>query len=31
MVAPPFIVEEEHVFELVDKLGRTIEQVVRSS
>lgn len=29
MVAPPFIVEEEHVFELVEKLGRTLDDVLR--
>ncbi len=27
LIAPPFIVEESHVFELVDKLARTLEQV----
>jgi hypothetical protein len=29
MVAPPFIVEEAHIFELVDKLNRTFEDVLR--
>ena len=28
MIAPPFIVEEQHVFELVDKLGKTFAQVL---
>ena len=28
MIAPPFIVEESHVFELVDKLNRTFEDVL---
>jgi adenosylmethionine-8-amino-7-oxononanoate aminotransferase len=28
MIAPPFIVEEQHVFELVDKLNKTLEQVL---
>src|SRR5688572_8906126 len=28
MIAPPFIVEEKHVFELVDKLNRTFDQVL---
>ena len=28
MIAPPFIIEEEHVFELVDKLNRTLEEVL---
>ena len=29
MIAPPFIVEESHVFELVDKLNRTLDDVLR--
>ncbi|HZN26201.1 MAG TPA: aspartate aminotransferase family protein [Burkholderiales bacterium] len=28
MIAPPFIIEERHVFELVDKLNRTLEDVL---
>jgi adenosylmethionine-8-amino-7-oxononanoate aminotransferase len=28
MVAPPFIVEERHVFEIVEKLARTLEDVL---
>ncbi len=28
MIAPPFIFEEQHVFELVDKLNRTLEQTL---
>jgi adenosylmethionine-8-amino-7-oxononanoate aminotransferase len=28
MISPPFIVEEAHVFELVEKLGRTVEDVL---
>ena len=28
MIAPPFIVEEQHVFELVDKLSKTLEEVL---
>ena len=28
MIAPPFIVEEQHVFELVDKLNRTLDDVL---
>jgi adenosylmethionine-8-amino-7-oxononanoate aminotransferase len=28
MLAPPFIFEEKHVFELVEKLGRTFEDVL---
>ena len=28
MLAPAFIVEEQHVFELVDKLNRTLEEVL---
>ena len=28
MISPPFIVEEEHVFELVEKLGRTLDEVL---
>jgi adenosylmethionine-8-amino-7-oxononanoate aminotransferase len=28
MVAPPFIVEERHVFEIVDTLNRTLEEVL---
>jgi adenosylmethionine-8-amino-7-oxononanoate aminotransferase len=30
MIAPPFIVEEQHVFELTEKLGRTLEDVLNS-
>jgi adenosylmethionine-8-amino-7-oxononanoate aminotransferase len=30
MIAPPFIIEERHVFELVDKLNRTFEDVLAS-
>jgi adenosylmethionine-8-amino-7-oxononanoate aminotransferase len=29
MIAPPFIFEEQHVFELVDKLQRTFEQTLK--
>jgi adenosylmethionine-8-amino-7-oxononanoate aminotransferase len=28
MISPPFIIEEQHVFELVDKLGRTLDEVM---
>ena len=28
MIAPPFIIEERHVFELVDKLNTTLEQTL---
>jgi adenosylmethionine-8-amino-7-oxononanoate aminotransferase len=28
MIAPPFIVEEQHVFELVDKLNKTFEDTL---
>ena len=28
MLAPPFIVEEQHIFELVDKLNKTFEDVL---
>ena len=28
MIAPPFIIEEEHVFELVDKLNKTLEETL---
>ncbi|MGZ8229033.1 MAG: aspartate aminotransferase family protein [Burkholderiales bacterium] len=28
MIAPPFIIEEEHVFELVEKLDRTLEETL---
>jgi adenosylmethionine-8-amino-7-oxononanoate aminotransferase len=28
MIAPPFIFEEKHVFELIDKLNRTFEEVL---
>jgi hypothetical protein len=28
MLAPAFIFEEQHVFELVDKLNRTLEDVL---
>ena len=28
MIAPPFIIEERHVFELVDKLNRTLDDVL---
>jgi len=28
MMAPPFIIEEKHVFELVEKLNKTIEDVI---
>jgi adenosylmethionine-8-amino-7-oxononanoate aminotransferase len=28
MIAPPFIVEERHVFELVDKLNKTFDEVL---
>ena len=28
MIAPPFIVEEHHVFELIDKLNRTLEETL---
>ena len=28
MIAPPFIVEEQHVFELTEKLGRTLDDVL---
>ena len=28
MIAPPFVIEERHVFELVDKLNRTFEDVL---
>jgi adenosylmethionine-8-amino-7-oxononanoate aminotransferase len=30
MIAPPFIIEERHVFELVDKLNKTLEDVLPS-
>jgi adenosylmethionine-8-amino-7-oxononanoate aminotransferase len=30
MIAPPFIVEERHIFELVDKLNKTFDDVLRS-
>ena len=25
MIAPPFIVEEQHIFEIVEKLNKTLE------
>ena len=28
MIAPPSVIEERHVFELVDKLNRTFEDVL---
>ena len=28
MISPPFIIEEEHVFELTEKLGRTLDDVL---
>jgi adenosylmethionine-8-amino-7-oxononanoate aminotransferase len=28
MIAPPFIFEEQHVFELVEKLGRTLDETL---
>ena len=28
MIAPPFIFEEKHVFELIDKLNRTFEETL---
>jgi adenosylmethionine-8-amino-7-oxononanoate aminotransferase len=28
MISPPFIVEESHVFELTEKLGRTVDEVL---
>jgi adenosylmethionine-8-amino-7-oxononanoate aminotransferase len=28
MIAPPFIVEEAHIFEIVEKLNRTLEDVL---
>jgi hypothetical protein len=28
MISPPFIIEEEHVFELTEKLGRTLDEVL---
>jgi hypothetical protein len=31
MLAPPFMFEEQHVFELVEKLERTFEQVLPRS
>lgn len=31
MLAPPFIVEEAHVFEMVDKLARTLDEVLGTS
>jgi len=30
MISPPFIIEEPQVFELVEKLGRTLEDVLRA-
>jgi adenosylmethionine-8-amino-7-oxononanoate aminotransferase len=28
MISPPFIVEESHVFELTEKLGKTVDEVL---
>ena len=31
MIAPPFIVEAQHIAEIVDKLGRTVDAVLRDA
>jgi adenosylmethionine-8-amino-7-oxononanoate aminotransferase len=31
MLAPPFIFEEQHVFELVDKLAKTLDETLPRS
>jgi len=31
LLAPPFIIEEQHVFEMVDKLARTLDDVLAAS
>jgi adenosylmethionine-8-amino-7-oxononanoate aminotransferase len=31
MLAPPFIVEETHVFEMVDKLARALDEALETS
>jgi len=30
MISPPFIIEEPQVFELVEKLGRTLDEVLQA-
>ena len=29
MVAPPFIINDSHIAEIIDKLGRTVDSVLR--
>jgi hypothetical protein len=31
MLAPPFVVEETHMFEMVDKLDRTLDEALETS